>query len=799
MEWSQKDMLLAKSRRNGLVKTLLEHTLDVAHAGEALFGISEKPTRLGQAWLRFFQLDASEFETFLKHLRCAALAHDLGKANSSFQSAVQGDASKQIFRHEHLSGLLLSQNSLESAFKEIGIDWFVIVSAVISHHAKAGDDHFGEPVGMGSSLRIFKDSPDFRSIFSQLVEGLSEESSNYIEFNEYNSVDDLHEKFNRLKKRLRQESRGLKTDLKRKCLLAAVRTGLIVADAVGSASTRMHEDLKVWIRSQFQQALTPEDIEEKIIQARIEHLRRKGRWNDSSSLSDFQRSITSQGQRVLLTAPCGSGKTLAAWNWIKSTLKDSPFAFSRALFLYPTRATATEGFRDYVSWAPEDDAGFLTGTSEYELQGMFQNPQDDDDLRAQRNYSSDPRLFALSQWGKRIFSATADQFLPFLQFQYGPLCLTPLMAESIIIIDEVHSYDNKMFNTLRHFLKAHPSVPVLCMTATLPLERKQILVDECGLKPFPEPIPHDLQLIADYPRYQVQWIDRDQAKSLAAEFLQDQKRILWVSNRVNDCQVVYADYEANDSTDDFSPLVMCYHSRFKLSDRKARHTELVNDFQAAAESQVPTRGVFGITTQVCEMSLDLDAEVLFTELAPIESLIQRMGRCNRDSQKMKTRPPGLVYVLRPALNQERPYEKSDLDRAANFVDRLIEIGGILSQVQLEDTFTASDPKPPEIEKLIPFEYSGAFAQSREETFRDIDGFTVPCILDNDVQTVKQLLRSRKPIDGFILPVPHYAAKNGGPDHEGLPDWLFVASSNDYCQLAGYKTPRFHNSQGVTPS
>jgi CRISPR-associated endonuclease/helicase Cas3 len=225
----------------------------------------------------------------------------------------------------------------------------------------------------------------------------------------------------------------------------------------------------------------------------------------------------------------------------------------------------------------------------------------------------------------------------------------------------------------------------------------------------------------------------------------------------------------------------------------------VNNFQIAAETHAIPRGVLGITTQVCEMSLDLDAEVLFTELAPIESLIQRMGRCNRDSQKMRTRPPGLVYILRPAPNQERPYEKSDLDRAAKFVDRLIEISRCISQVQLEATFTASDPKPPEIEKLIPFEYSGAFAQSREETFRDIDGFTVPAILDGDIQTVKQLLRSRKPIDGFILPVPHFAAKQGGPGHEGLPDWVSVASSNDYCPLAGYKTPRFHNSQGATQS
>ena len=46
----------------------------------------------------------------------------------------------------------------------------------------------------------------------------------------------------------------------------------------------------------------------------------------------------------------------------------------RVIFLYPTRATATEGFKDYVAWAPEADAGLIHGTAAYELDGMFANP-----------------------------------------------------------------------------------------------------------------------------------------------------------------------------------------------------------------------------------------------------------------------------------------------------------------------------------------------------------------------------------------------------------------------------------------
>src|SRR4029450_671832 len=92
-----------------------------------------------------------------------------------------------------------------------------------------------------------------------------------------------------------------------------------------------------------------------------------------------------------------------------------------------------------ASGAPEDEPGLLSGRADYELQDMFEDPADPDDLRKGRKYRSDPRLFALGHWNKRIFSATADQFFPFLQYGSGPLCLLPLLAESVLVVDEVHS------------------------------------------------------------------------------------------------------------------------------------------------------------------------------------------------------------------------------------------------------------------------------------------------------------------------------------------------------------------------
>ena len=59
---------------------------------------------------------------------------------------------------------------------------------------------------------------------------------------------------------------------------------------------------------------------------------------------------------------------------------------------------------------------------------MFSSEDDD---RYGLTYQTDRRLYALRFWTRRVFSATVDQFLAFLQYSYGPLCLLPVLADSV--------------------------------------------------------------------------------------------------------------------------------------------------------------------------------------------------------------------------------------------------------------------------------------------------------------------------------------------------------------------------------
>ena len=177
-----------------------------------------------------------------------------------------------------------------------------------------------------------------------------------------------------------------------------MRAALIAADAAASGLFREKKDMQAWIEERFEKLddCDAPYVRKKIIEERIRQLGENWKgWHK------FQDEVAVQHSRTLLLAPCGAGKTLAAWRWIEEQTRQR--SVKRVVFLYPTRATATEGFKDYVAWAPEADAGLIHGTAAYELDGMFDNPQQKPDPRKNKQFGVDPRLFALAFWGSASF------------------------------------------------------------------------------------------------------------------------------------------------------------------------------------------------------------------------------------------------------------------------------------------------------------------------------------------------------------------------------------------------------------
>jgi CRISPR-associated endonuclease/helicase Cas3 len=149
---------------------------------------------------------------------------------------------------------------------------------------------------------------------------------------------------------------------------------------------------------------------------------------------------------------------------------------------------------------------------------------------------------------------------------------------------------------------------------------------------------------------------------------------------------------------------------------------------------------------------------------------------------------GRVYVLRPEAGKEKPYEKPELEAAMKFVDKIV--GRSISQDELERIYADCDPSEVEPEMLCPFLDSGPYAVAKEESFREIDEYTVPCVLDKDLERhVAEILQSRDPtervIDGYIVPVPRRFATEPKPEAKWFPRWLSVARMSAYEQSDGF--------------
>jgi CRISPR-associated endonuclease/helicase Cas3 len=222
------------------------------------------------------------------------------------------------------------------------------------------------------------------------------------------------------------------------------------------------------------------------------------------------------------------------------------------------------------------------------------------------------------------------------------------------VFDEIHAYDDSMFGALLRFLGDVPGIPVLLMTASLPIARRARLEALCaklhGRSLHVVKGPADLEAIPRYVRARSDdvWMEVEACQRAGG-------KVLYVSNTVDRCLA------AAKSAADRDLAASVYHSRFRYLDRVARHSELIESFRRPGAA-------LALTTQVAEMSLDLSADLLVTDLAPIPALIQRLGRLHRRATTANPGTPKPFIVLENPSSL--PYDEGDLRQARAWLDRL---------------------------------------------------------------------------------------------------------------------------------
>lgn len=397
------------------------------------------------------------------------------------------------------------------------------------------------------------------------------------------------------------------------------------------------------------------------------------------------------GQIVAVESETGSGKTEAAF-WRFATLFAEGQVDSLA-FLMPTRVSATslmgrlEAFlRDLFdvgeTQKPPLNAvlgvpGYVRADGEV-AEGMladFRHKWPDatkDDMDPDRDH----RRWA-AEGSKRYFAAaamvgTVDQALmAALRVKHAHMRSTALMR-SLLVVDEVHASDTYMTYLLEEVLARHVAAGghALLLSATLAGEVREKLLRP-GRRPAasstdhaatPYPAVSDASGLRHAPesartrRIRIDQRDLlDDPAAIAGQALEAARagaRVLVVRNTVGGARAVFDALEEIATPEDRAQRlfrangVAClHHGRYAAEDRQVLD-RAVEDF-LGKESDAGGSVVVG--TQTLEISLDIDADLLITDLCPMDVLLQRLGRLHRHAGRV--RPAGCeaarVILLAP--------------------------------------------------------------------------------------------------------------------------------------------------------
>ena len=676
-------------------------------------------------------------DRFHRIVLLAAAVHDLGKANDHFQALVwrTRPMQSQGLRHEWVSALIIDKFLKEWLRPAVGNDddWAIVIWTVTGHHPayNRASPPKQSPDGSGGKMQLMLGHNDFAECLNWIQKAFQLSAPPQLQDTSlmFTGNDDV---FNQILQSLKQSEKIWKRiqreepDVAR--LAAICKPCLIGGDIAGSALAKTDtsgNERRKWIEDAFANRPSAERLG-KIVD------RRRG----ENQLREFQIAVgQSTAPVTFVRAGCGSGKTLAAYHWAAQQ-----YPTRRLYFCYPTTGTATEGFRDYL-YAPEEDfdAALFHSRASVDLEMIV-------GVNSAEEESADEaaiRIESLAAWSTPIVSCTVDVVLGIVQNSRRGLYSWPALAGAALIFDEIHAFDDRLFGALLRFLEAVRGVPVLLMTASLPSARLTALaacVARNGHRLATIQGPVELEGRMRYQR------SYENELAMIKEELQSGGQVLWVCNTVNRAM----EAATKSAKLGFSPLI--YHSRFRYEDRVERHKAVIQAFSGHTAA-------LALCTQVAEMSLDLSASLLVTDLAPIAALIQRLGRLNRRAEDGD--PLRLFIIIEP--ENPAPYSREELELAKRWLEALG--NGPLSQrdlIQAWEAFRETSART----LLVESAWLGGGPRTEVKELRDSSpGITV--IWEPDAEAVRrdpQLLTRR----ALPMPPPKSSAWRQWKTIKGMP-------------------------------
>lgn len=545
-------------------------------------------------------------ERIYELIQKACIYHDIGKINKEFQKRVKNkgikfDENKEV-AHNVLSLYFIDESKFNN--KE---DYLIVSNAVVNHH---------DYCDIGLAIREKSD------IIENLLEGLD------------------HKK---VKKVIPAKIASISQDID------AIKIKGYLHKCDYSASS----------------GYTAE-YENNFLEKSLENVLNKWKLdNQDASWNELQQyCIENKNENIIAIAQTGMGKTEAGLLWISD---------NKGFFILPIR-TAINAIYDrtkkYISSYGgnlEEQLGLLHSSS---LEYLLLQSEDDkyDDKDEYIDKKEDKEIIEYEKIAKQlslpINVSTIDQLFDFVyKYPAYELKLTTL-SYSKIVIDEIQMYGPDLLAYLVYGLEriVEQGGKVAILTATLPPFVKELLSKSIKFK-----IKED-GFTDNSKRHNLKILDkRIDSNDICNKYRENEKlnksnKILVVCNSITQAQNLYE--EISDILGNKNLHIL--HSKFIKCERLSKESEIIEfgkTYKDNKSNELDKQSGIWISTSIVEASLDIDFDYLFTELQDLNSLFQRLGRCNRKGKKDSSENNCYIYTQieeRSFINGDRGYIDKDI-------------------------------------------------------------------------------------------------------------------------------------------
>lgn len=365
-----------------------------------------------------------------------------------------------------------------------------------------------------------------------------------------------------------------------------------------------------------------------------------------------------------------------------------------------------------------------------------------------------------------------------------------------VILDEIHTYSDTIQAIVLRIVEILNwlGCRIHIGTATMPTFFYNKVLNLLGGKDKVYEVSLSNDTLESFNRHQVYKLhDASLSDNVIRQAINDKQKVLIVCNQVKRAQQTFN--EISQQYPDVKKMLI--HSRYKRSDRAKSEQDLRQEFNTLCNEPCIV-----VATQVVEVSLDISFDVMITECAPIDALIQRFGRINRKRTSQTIGHYKPVYVLAPpdSETQALPYSIDVLQRTFSV---LPDDGNLMKETEVQQMIDQVYTEP----DFVNIDYSGvAFSGGewqiealchypKSALLNTLDYNSAVCITEAD----KQQYIDGNAVTRSMLEIPvsynSVAYRNLDQLQQGsmpfiVPDAAYSANSgllSDLCKRDYYKT------------